>query len=66
VKPMGKDVMYRIDKDEIHRAGVRFPNEVCSPWDLVKAIEWAMVDHLRKFHMEKGVESDVERNEKGE
>lgn len=40
-----------IDKEELYKAGIRFPNEVCSPWDMIKAIEWAMADHIRRFHM---------------
>jgi len=41
-----------MDKDEVYKAGIRFPNEVCSPWDMVKAIEWAMDDHIKRFHCE--------------
>jgi len=52
--------MKTLDKDEIYKAGVRFPNEVCSPWDLVKAIEWAMADHVRKFHTEDGGNKEEE------
>ena len=42
--------MIVLDKDEAYKAGIRFPNEVCSPWDMVKAIEWAMADHIRRYH----------------
>ena len=45
-----------LDKDEAYKAGIRFPNEVCSPWDMVKAIEWAMNDHVRRFHTNTGLE----------
>jgi len=41
-----------LDKDEAYKAGIRFPNEVCSPWDMVKAIEWAIADHIRRYHAE--------------
>jgi hypothetical protein len=44
-----------IDKEELYKSGVRFPNEVCSPWDMIKAIEWAMADHIRRFHMSEDV-----------
>jgi len=50
-----------LDKDEAYKAGIRFPNEVCSPWDMVKAIEWAMNDHVRRFHTNTGSEQDQKK-----
>jgi len=54
MKILDKEEAYKVDKEEVYKSGVRFPSEVCSPWDLVKAIEWAMIDHVRKFHTEDG------------
>ena len=47
-----------LDKDEAYKAGIRFPNEVCSPWDMIKAIEWAMNDHVRRFHVKQEPEEE--------
>ena len=49
-----------LDKDEAYKAGIRFPNEVCSPWDMVKAIEWAMTDHIKRFHVEEKQTAEVQ------
>jgi len=54
-----------LDKDKIYKVGIRFPDEPMSPWDVIKAIEWAITDHLRRFHstsMQSGTNRDKETN----
>lgn len=39
-----------LDKDAVYKVAIRFPEEPMSPWDVIKALEWAMEDHVRRFH----------------
>jgi len=41
-----------LDKDAVYKVAIRFPEEPMSPWDVIKALEWAMEDHIRRFHPE--------------
>lgn len=49
-----------LNKDEVYKVAIRFPDEPMSPWDVIKAITYAMEDHVRRFHSKDGGEVEQE------